>query len=166
MSVFQNSCLCKSQNILLTERVHYILDLLWTFCPWICTLFMRCNYSNRLVCTNFHISGLLSKNERRLIKSPACLCVYLCVPPPITFESISGFSWNLVDRWRHLRWTQSHVFNLVTSAIRKWWTFKLLRWVQRNTLITFEPIGGFGWHFLWRWWHWRWPRLNIIQYRN
>jgi hypothetical protein len=29
-------------------------------------------------------------------------------------------------------------------AILKWQTFKLVRWVQRNPLITFEPIGGFG----------------------
>jgi hypothetical protein len=36
------------------------------------------------------------------------------------------------------------VFNLVASAIPKWWTFKLLRWVQRKPLINFEPIGGFG----------------------
>jgi hypothetical protein len=35
-------------------------------------------------------------------------------------------------------------FNLVTSAIPKWQTFKLLRLVQRNPLITFKPIGGFG----------------------
>jgi hypothetical protein len=25
--------------------------------------------------------------------------------------------------------------------------------VQRNPLITFEPIGGFGWNLVWRWWH-------------
>jgi hypothetical protein len=35
-------------------------------------------------------------------------------------------------------------FNLIASAIPKWRTFKLLRWVQRNPLIIFEPIGGFG----------------------
>jgi hypothetical protein len=35
-------------------------------------------------------------------------------------------------------------FNHVASAIPKWRTFKRLRWVQRNPLITFEPIGGFG----------------------
>jgi hypothetical protein len=34
--------------------------------------------------------------------------------------------------------------NLVASAIPKWRIFKLLKWVQRNPLITFEPIGGFG----------------------
>jgi hypothetical protein len=26
--------------------------------------------------------------------------------------------------------------------------------VQRNPLITFEPIGGFGWNLVRRWWHW------------
>jgi hypothetical protein len=36
------------------------------------------------------------------------------------------------------------LFNLVSSAIPNWRMFKLLRWVQRNPLITFEPIGGFG----------------------
>jgi hypothetical protein len=35
-------------------------------------------------------------------------------------------------------------FNLVASAIPKLLTFKLLRWVLRNLLITFEPFGGFG----------------------
>jgi hypothetical protein len=35
-------------------------------------------------------------------------------------------------------------FKLVASAIPKWGTFKLLRWVQRKSLINFEPIGGFG----------------------
>jgi hypothetical protein len=38
----------------------------------------------------------------------------------------------------------------------KWLMFKFVMWVQRNPLITFEPIGGFGWNFVWRWWHWRW----------
>jgi hypothetical protein len=37
-----------------------------------------------------------------------------------------------------------YFLNLVASTIPKWLTFKLLRWVQRNPLITFEPIGGFG----------------------
>jgi hypothetical protein len=35
-------------------------------------------------------------------------------------------------------------FNLVASTNPKWRTFKLLRWVQRNLLLNFEPIGGFG----------------------
>jgi hypothetical protein len=35
-------------------------------------------------------------------------------------------------------------YNIVASAISKWWTFKLLRWLQRYPLITFEPFGGFG----------------------
>jgi hypothetical protein len=41
-------------------------------------------------------------------------------------------------------------FNLVVSAIPKWRKFKLLRWVQRNPLITFESIGGFGLNLVWR----------------
>jgi hypothetical protein len=32
----------------------------------------------------------------------------------------------------------------VASTIPKWWTFKLLRWVQRSPLINFEMIGGYG----------------------
>jgi hypothetical protein len=84
---------------------------------------------------------------------PVCLCVCVC-PSLITFESNGGFSWNLVGRWFHWRWSRSHIFNLVTSAIPKWRTFKLLKWVQRNPLITFELIGGFGWNFVWRLWHW------------
>jgi hypothetical protein len=36
------------------------------------------------------------------------------------------------------------LLNPVASTIPKWRTFKLLRWMQRNTLITFEPFGGFG----------------------
>jgi hypothetical protein len=34
--------------------------------------------------------------------------------------------------------------NPIPSTIPKWWTFNLLRWVQRNSLITFEVTGGFG----------------------
>jgi hypothetical protein len=30
------------------------------------------------------------------------------------------------------------------STTPKGWTFKLLRWVQRNPLITFEQAGEFG----------------------
>jgi hypothetical protein len=77
----------------------------------------------------------------------------VCVPPPPTnnFEPIGGFSWNLVDSYFHSMWRRLHIFNLVASAIAKWLTFKLLRWI---TLITFEPCGGFGWNFVWRWWHW------------
>jgi hypothetical protein len=37
-----------------------------------------------------------------------------------------------------------YFFNPVTSGVPKWRKFKLLRWVKRNSLITFEPIGGFG----------------------
>jgi hypothetical protein len=37
----------------------------------------------------------------------------------------------------------SILFNAVASTVPKWRTFKLLGWVQRNPLITFEPIGGF-----------------------
>jgi hypothetical protein len=33
---------------------------------------------------------------------------------------------------------------VITLAISKWWTFKLLKWVQINPLITFEPFCGFG----------------------
>jgi hypothetical protein len=94
-----------------------------------------------------------------------CVCVSVC-PPLITFEPMSGLSWNLVGEWRHWRWPRSHIFNLVASAIPKWRTFKLLRRVQRNPLITFEPIGGFGRNLVRRRWHWRWPQLRIIQYRN
>jgi hypothetical protein len=35
-------------------------------------------------------------------------------------------------------------YNLVNSAIPKWRMFKLIRWEQRNPLITFERINGFG----------------------
>jgi hypothetical protein len=59
------------------------------------------------------IFSLLSKNESRPIKSPACLCVCVsvsvCTPPLITFEPIGGFSWNLVGRWYHWRWPRSHI---------------------------------------------------------
>jgi hypothetical protein len=40
--------------------------------------------------------------------------------------------------------------NPVASSIPKWRTFKLLRWVKANTLVTFEPFGGFGYNFEWR----------------
>jgi hypothetical protein len=36
------------------------------------------------------------------------------------------------------------LFNPVASTTSKWRTFKLLRWMQRNPLITFELIGGLG----------------------
>jgi hypothetical protein len=32
----------------------------------------------------------------------------------------------------------------VALAITNWWAFEVLRWAQRNPLITFEPTGGFG----------------------
>jgi hypothetical protein len=34
--------------------------------------------------------------------------------------------------------------NPVPATIPKWSTFALLRWVQRNLLITFELIAGYG----------------------
>jgi hypothetical protein len=79
--------------------------------------------------------------------------VFVCLPL-IIFGPIGIFSWNLVARWCHWRLPRCYIFNLVAWSIRKWRTFKLLGWVQRNTLITFEPIGGFGWNVVWRWWHW------------
>jgi hypothetical protein len=54
----------------------------------------------------------------------------------------------------------SIVLNLVASTIPRRRTFKLLRWCK------FEPIGGFGWHFVWRWWHLRWPWLHAVQSRS
>jgi hypothetical protein len=107
--------------------------------------------------------NLLYKNESRLIKSPACLSV---CPPLISFEPTVGFSLNLVCRWCHWRWCRCYIFNLVVSAIPKWQKFKLLRWVQRNPLITFKPIGGFGWNFVWTLCHWRWLRFRIIKCRS
>jgi hypothetical protein len=76
----------------------------------------------------------------------------------ITSEPTGGFSFNLVGTWSHERWPRSHIFNTVTSTIPKLRSFKLLRWVQENPRITSEPTGEFGWHFVWRQWHWRWPR--------
>jgi hypothetical protein len=38
----------------------------------------------------------------------------------------------------------------VALTITKWRTFKLSMWVRGNTLITFVPIGRFGWNFVWR----------------
>jgi hypothetical protein len=87
-------------------------------------------------------------------------------PPLITVEPIGGSSWNLVDKWCHWRWPRFLIFNLVALAIPQWRTFKLLRWVQRNPLITSESIGGFGWNLVWRWWHWSWSRLHTIYCRN
>jgi hypothetical protein len=43
-----------------------------------------------------------------------------------------------------LKVTSTPHLNVVTLAIPKWRTFKLLRWVKRSPLITFEMIGGFG----------------------
>jgi hypothetical protein len=43
-----------------------------------------------------------------------------------------------------LKMTSTPLFYLVASAIPNWRTFKHLRWVQRNPLLTFEEIGGFG----------------------
>jgi hypothetical protein len=39
---------------------------------------------------------------------------------------------------------ESILLNPVDSAVPKWRTFKFLRRVQRNPLITFELNGGFG----------------------
>jgi hypothetical protein len=68
----------------------------------------------------------------------------------------------LVVRWCHWRLPWRHFFNRIASAISKWRSFKLLRWMQRIPL-TSEPIGGFGWNLVWRWWHWRWPRVLTTQ---
>jgi hypothetical protein len=38
----------------------------------------------------------------------------------------------------------SILLNFVDSTIPKRQTFKFLRWCK------FEPIGGFGWNFVWR----------------
>jgi hypothetical protein len=102
---------------------------------------------------------LLSKNKIRLIKSPTCL-------------SVSPTNNFLTDLWAFMKFGKQvmplkrprcHIFfNLVASASPKWWTFKFLRWVHRNPLISFGPIAGFGWSLVWRWWHWRWPQLHII----
>jgi hypothetical protein len=43
----------------------------------------------------------------------------------------------------------SILLNPIASTITKWLTFELLSWVQRNSLITVEPICGFGWNFVW-----------------
>jgi hypothetical protein len=42
------------------------------------------------------------------------------------------------------------VFNPVASTIPRCRTFKRLRWVQRNPLINFVLIGGFGLNFVWK----------------
>jgi hypothetical protein len=34
--------------------------------------------------------------------------------------------------------------NTIALAMPKWLMFKFVMWVQRNPLITFELIGGFG----------------------
>jgi hypothetical protein len=42
----------------------------------------------------------------------------------------------------------SVLLSLIASTIPKWRMFKFLRWVQRNSLITFELICGFGRNFV------------------
>jgi hypothetical protein len=73
----------------------------------------------------------------------------VCVSPNNNFWIDKWISWNLVGRWCHWRLHRCCIFNLVASAIPKWRTFKLLRWVQRNVL-TFESIAGRN--LIWRWW--------------
>jgi hypothetical protein len=43
-----------------------------------------------------------------------------------------------------LKMADSILLNPVASTIQRWRTFKLLRWMQRNLLITFELLDGFG----------------------
>jgi hypothetical protein len=72
--------------------------------------------------------SLLSKIERRLIRSPVYLSV--CVTHAITFEPIGRFWWHLVWRWYHLKGPLCHNFNSIPSIVLKWLGFKLLRWMQ------------------------------------
>jgi hypothetical protein len=76
-------------------------------------------------------SLLLSKNESRLFEIPSlCALLSVFVSSLITFEPNSEFSLNCVGRWCHWRWPWRHIFNLVHSTVPKWWTCKLLRWMQ------------------------------------
>jgi hypothetical protein len=50
------------------------------------------------ICRSVHaIFSLLSKNEGRLIISQSVLSVFMSVCPPLTFEPLGRFSWNLVQ---------------------------------------------------------------------
>jgi hypothetical protein len=99
------------------------------------------------------------------IKSPTCLSV--SPPPTNNFWTDRWTFMKLGKQVMPLKRPRRHIFcNLLASASPKWWTFKFLRWVHRNPLITSEPIAGFGWSLVWRCWHSRWPQLHIIKSRS
>jgi hypothetical protein len=94
-------------------------------------------YENRLLAYFQKMKVGLSNHQ------PVCVCCvsfYLC-PPLITFETISGSSWNLVGTYWHSRWPPRHIFNPVASTISKWRTFKFLCWAQLlNRLVDLDKI--------------------------
>jgi hypothetical protein len=98
---------------------------------------------------------------------PVCVCVCVCVPPIKNFWTERCISMNFGRQAVPLKMTSMpQFFNLVASAVPRWRTINLLRWVQRNPLITFQPISRFGWNLVRRWRHWSWPRLHNIQCRS
>jgi hypothetical protein len=74
----------------------------------------------------YFISLLSSLKEKCDLKwSPSCMSA-----PPINFWT----SWYFFMKFRRevmsLKMPQPHIFNSVASTFPKWWTFKLLTWMQ------------------------------------
>jgi hypothetical protein len=89
----------------------------------------------------------------QITKLFVCVCLSVCLQL-ITFEPNRSIFVKFGTHVLPFKLTsKKHSINLVASAIPKWRTFKLLRLCKRNALITFEPLGGFGWNSVWRWWH-------------
>jgi hypothetical protein len=82
----------------------------------------------------------------------SCVCVCVCVYATKNF-------W--IDGWIFMKFGRQvmplkmtltpHSFNLVALTIPKWRTFKFLRWVQRNSLITWTD-----------WWSWIKSRMEVM----
>jgi hypothetical protein len=71
-----------------------------------------------------------------------CVCVCACVFPTNNFSTDQRIFMKFGRKVMLLKVTSTPLFNLVTSAIPKWRTFKLLTWVQRrlNRLVDLDEI--------------------------
>jgi hypothetical protein len=106
-------------------------------------------YRSLIITLQITVFSLLSlKRKVRLMRSPVCVCLSVClslsVSSLITFEPVGRFLWNSVGRSHAIEGDLDAVhFNPVPSTIPKWWTFKLLRWIQN-----LQPVNVGLWNFV------------------
>jgi hypothetical protein len=103
----------------------------------------RCSFSSNPDTKRFPPAPPISLAYFKKIKvglsdlQPVCVCVCVCVSVclcvcvfPTNNFWIDGWIFVKFDtQLLPFKWPRRHIFNLVVSAITKWRTFKLLRWV-------------------------------------